>query len=71
MISPFCLPKGGGFQTTRMDVEDSAKALTKSGAAPGSFFRVCSSAFFIGEIGVYGGGSEKREKHKHKTKCMH
>ena len=37
-MSPFCLPTGGGFQITLIEVEDSAKALTKSGAAPGSDF---------------------------------
>ena len=38
-MSPFRFPTGGGFQTTRMAVEDSAKALTKSGAAPGSLIK--------------------------------
>ena len=33
---PLRLASGGGFQTTRMEVEDSAQALTRSGGAPGT-----------------------------------
>ena len=44
MISPFLFPTGGGSHTTRMDVEDSANALTRSGAAPGSGFVVLSAS---------------------------
>ena len=73
-MSPFCLPTGGGFQITLIEVEDSAKALTKSGAAPGSDFWMflvcflskiveCNLDFFFnqGEKGV-------RRKKKKKIK---
>ena len=76
-MSPFCLPTGGGFQITLIEVEDSAKALTKSGAAPGSDFWMFFGVFFKQNYGVQFGvfffnqgekGVRRKKKKKIKLK---
>ena len=74
-MSPFCLPTGGGFQITLIEVEDSAKALTKSGAAPGSDFWMFFGVFFKQNCGVQFGvffqsgweGCEEKKEEKNKA----